>query len=169
MRAACRSPAWAYQACAEPGDKLPGPHSGEGGWWWPQTSAHSDLPQLRLDVCTLQPSLPHARIRGGVITRNPTGQTEAGSNVASPYLVPLRRAPSGSEFTSLRFGNKSPSLSHSPFAATVSRGTLRPVIYLGRECAASVTSCPPPVWTDVASCNIYTVPRCYRDRPACPS
>ena len=39
-------------------------------------------------------------------------------------------------------------------AATVSRGTLRPVIYLGRECAASVTSYPPPVWTDVASCNI---------------
>ena len=28
---------------------------------------------------------------------------------------------------------------------------------------------PPPVWTDVASCNIYTVPHCYRDRPACPS
>eukprot|EP00964_Phaeocystis_antarctica_P119920 scaffold83681_cov53-Phaeocystis_antarctica.AAC.1 len=54
-------------------------------------------------------------------------------------------------------------------AATVSRGTLQPVIYLGRECAASVTSYPPPVWIDVASCNIYTVPRCYRDRPACPS
>ena len=32
-----------------------------------------------------------------------------------------------------------------PAAATVSRGTLRPVIYLGRECAASVTSYPPPV------------------------
>eukprot|EP00964_Phaeocystis_antarctica_P152391 scaffold120260_cov66-Phaeocystis_antarctica.AAC.1 len=29
MRAACRSPAWAYQACAEPGDKLPGRHSWE--------------------------------------------------------------------------------------------------------------------------------------------
>ena len=32
-----------------------------------------------------------------------------------------------------------------PAAATVSRGTLRPVIYLGRECAASVTSYPPCV------------------------
>ena len=41
-------------------------------------------------------------------------------------------------------------------AATVSRGTLRPVIYLGRECVASVTSYPPPLWADVASCNIYT-------------
>eukprot|EP00964_Phaeocystis_antarctica_P152981 scaffold121045_cov54-Phaeocystis_antarctica.AAC.4 len=29
-------------------------------------------------------------------------------------------------------------------AASVSRGTQRPVIYLGRECAASVTSYPPP-------------------------
>ena len=38
-------------------------------------------------------------------------------------------------------------------AATVSRGTLRPVIYLGRKYEASVTSYTPPVGCRSASCN----------------
>ena len=46
-------------------------------------------------------------------------------------------------------------------AASVSRGTQRPVIYLGRECAASVTSYP-PLCTDVHPAT--SLPHCYRDR-----
>ena len=45
-------------------------------------------------------------------------------------------------------------------AATVSRGTLRPVIYLGRKYEASVTSYTPPVGCRSASCNSF-------DRTAC--
>ena len=55
------SPAWAYQACAEPDDKLPGPHSGESAEW--HKLLHRQL--LGLKVCTLQPStLQHSNRRG---------------------------------------------------------------------------------------------------------
>eukprot|EP00964_Phaeocystis_antarctica_P032276 scaffold18277_cov61-Phaeocystis_antarctica.AAC.3 len=66
MRAACRPPAWAYQACAEPGDKLRGRTPGRVRHGGP-TSAQT-LPQLlRLHVCTLQPALPHPAIWGALL------------------------------------------------------------------------------------------------------
>ena len=74
IRAACRSPAWTYQACAEPGDKLRGRHSWEGA---ARRVANfcSDLATASTNVCTLQQPQPtHCSLnrglnRGGVILR----------------------------------------------------------------------------------------------------
>ena len=53
------SPAWAYKACAEPGDKLLGPHSWEGALGRADAEASNFCSWLRpcdssLIVCTLQ-------------------------------------------------------------------------------------------------------------------